>query len=400
MTTESDILDVVRSRRIGILTHGIEGAVGPAEQLFDYLVDELGVACASYCRYPLDARNHRAPVVRLVCSGGSYRVRSELQRRIEPPVSYLMDIVERWPRNCDVWIAFDPLLALKAACWPGRKRRCVVSWHVDFAPDRGSWVANRAYKLIDRTSYDRCDIQVDISRPAREARQHVHGNRSVSHIVVPFATSPNGNARASLALRRGRTVAFAGALEHRTGAHNLPEIAAGVLKEMPDVKFVIIGEGSLRLAIEKELATRGLIDNVQMLGFIESHESLLAELVLCDIALAPYDPAHAGFSKYSDPGKVKTYLSCGLPVLASEVITNASEIVKSGAGVTIPGSRPEDWSRRVLSMLRNTGELQARSMAALTLAESYAPSLVYEQFALELGASLMGDHLDFHAGYK
>ena len=71
------------------------------------------------------------------------------------------------------------------------------------------------------------------------------------------------------------------------------------------------------------------------LGKIEKNEDLENEIAKSCVAIAPYIEKLDTWTKYADPGKVKTYLACGVPVLLTGVPWNAKEIEKMGCGKII-----------------------------------------------------------------
>ena len=393
MTDHSRYLGAVARSRIGIATHGIPGGIGPAEQLYEFLTNTLQANRVEYIRFPLAVPHADSLLLHQGRSSAGANFCVETSRKISPPASYPLDLVDRRTSNCDIWITFDPLLAAKACAWPGRSKRCVVSWHVDFAPDRGSGFANAAYRLADSYSYQRSDLQIDISDAARTARQRLYPNASTPHIVIPFATSAVPDLEEKISKRNHRTVVFAGALERRTGAHLLPRIAEGLRHELGNVKILVIGDGSLRSEIAEEVTRQGLADSVELAGFVDSHDEMLSMLTQCDVALAPYDKEFADFSQYSDPGKIKTYLSCGLPVITNQVATNHAEILSENAGLVLEDNHPSTWVNAVVHLLRDTRRLNNLTAGSLVLGSSYQPEAVYTVFASALGHVVLGDNV-------
>jgi glycosyltransferase involved in cell wall biosynthesis len=59
----------------------------------------------------------------------------------------------------------------------------------------------------------------------------------------------------------------------------------------------------------------------------------------CSFAVAPYEPGT--ISQYTDPGKVKNYLSCGLPVVLTKVPLIWKEIVDNKAGLAVRYNKEE-----------------------------------------------------------
>ena len=55
-------------------------------------------------------------------------------------------------------------------------------------------------------------------------------------------------------------------------------------------------------------------------------------LTSCGLALATYPSEGSTYKLYSDPGKVKIYLACGLPILITDVPPIAKTLQERGAG--------------------------------------------------------------------
>ncbi len=70
--------------------------------------------------------------------------------------------------------------------------------------------------------------------------------------------------------------------------------------------------------------------------------------------IAPYYPFDTNsFTFFADPGKIKLYLGCGLPIVLTDVPPIAQELVREGAG-RIARYDAEDFAREVAAVL--TGE--------------------------------------------
>jgi len=63
------------------------------------------------------------------------------------------------------------------------------------------------------------------------------------------------------------------------------------------------------------------LDNYfKIYGSINNHITIEKILMSCGIAIAPYSSIDKNnFSFYADPGKVKFYLGCGLPIVITDV---------------------------------------------------------------------------------
>ena len=79
---------------------------------------------------------------------------------------------------------------------------------------------------------------------------------------------PHGNVHAALYLpTRSPVVGNVGALVAAEGAAHLIDAAALVVKQVPDVRFVILGEGELRPQLEKQIKHKHLERHVFLAGF-------------------------------------------------------------------------------------------------------------------------------------
>ena len=116
-----------------------------------------------------------------------------------------------------------------------------------------------------------------------------------------------------------------------TAQKNFPgflEAAAALSRSLPEVRFVIAGEGPDRASLEKLAAGLGLADRVQFLGFV----TRMRELYLAsDVLFFP------SFFE-GTPMTVLEAMASGLPVVASE-IDGTAEILTHGVDALL--ARPE-----------------------------------------------------------
>jgi glycosyltransferase involved in cell wall biosynthesis len=92
----------------------------------------------------------------------------------------------------------------------------------------------------------------------------VHGGIDIERIV----NLPPGSVHAALYLpTRAPVVGNIGALVPQKGQRHLVEAAAAVVKQVPDVRFVIIGDGELREPLEEQIRHKHLERHVFLAGF-------------------------------------------------------------------------------------------------------------------------------------
>ena len=127
----------------------------------------------------------------------------------------------------------------------------------------------------------------------------------------------------------GGNVGIAQALDVVLGATEL-------LRDLPDVQFVIIGDGVERKRLELKASNRGL-DNVRFLGS-RPPEKMAGYLAWADVLLIHLerDPRY----EITIPSKTYAYLACGRPILAASSGDVADLIREHSAGMVIPSEEP------------------------------------------------------------
>ena len=154
-------------------------------------------------------------------------------------------------------------------------------------------------------------------------------------------------------------VLFAGNMGLAQGLDTVLE-AAGALSEIPEIQFVLIGDGVEERHLRREAEERGL-RNVTFLGRRPA-EDMPRFFAAADVLLAHLrrDPLF----EITIPSKTQTYLACGRPILMA-IAGDAAEVVRdAGAGLVCP---PEDSSamaegiRTLVSMSREKREAMGRA---------------------------------------
>jgi glycosyltransferase involved in cell wall biosynthesis len=120
--------------------------------------------------------------------------------------------------------------------------------------------------------------------------------------------------------------------------------AAVIVREFPQTRFLLVGDGEQRKDFERQVAELGLGAHFSFLGRRDDVPRILS---CCDIGVLP--------SKAEGlPNAVLEYLSAGLPTVASRVGGNA-EIVQDGTtGLLVPPQDSSALADAVLRLMRNS----------------------------------------------
>lgn len=301
---------------------------------------------------------------------------------------YLKDLilslyyVFRGGRKYDLYIGSDNLNSLAGIILRMLGRvRSVVFYVIDFTPVRFQGkLMNAVYQAINKICCYHADVIWNVSPAMISGREKIGIRRSLSapQLVVPLGCDVKRIQQFAAAKRDSHALVYFGALREEHGPGLVLEVLPAILREIPDARVVFAGDGKMRESLETRARELGIADRVQFTGFISSDEDVYRILSGCGLALATYPPDDATYKRYCDPGKVKIYLACGLPVLITDVPAVAGEIVERGAGAIVDYDA-ESLTEAVIRILMNPAEQACMSKNALNLAAEYDWDAIWER---------------------
>jgi glycosyltransferase involved in cell wall biosynthesis len=171
-------------------------------------------------------------------------------------------------------------------------------------------------------------------------------------------------------------IAFVGHLIKSVGIQLAIESLAEVQKQIPKVNLIIIGTGPLEDELKKRV--KKLHIKVKFYGYINNINKVYKILSTCAFALAPYEQSNDNISQYTDPGKIKNYLSLGLPIIITKVPRIANEIKNTSSGVKINFSKNE-LSEAMLKLLKSDSLLIEYRYNVQKLAKKYEWNKVFDR---------------------
>jgi len=241
----------------------------------------------------------------------------------------------------DVYIGMDGLCVLfgNITRFFGSVQKTIY-WAIDFVPEHRfkSCIKNFIYHWINVRGYRNADELWDLSPRMAAAREKYLGIRINDyrlHKVVPYGAWTKRIKKYRYNECQKNTLVFMGHLIEKQGVQLVIKAIPEIIKTMPEFKFKIIGEGSYRNELEKLSSTLNVSAYCDFRGKINDILELEKEIARSCAGIAPYVKALDTWTYYADPGKVKTYLACGAPVLLTDIPWNAMEIEKAGCGKII-----------------------------------------------------------------
>ncbi|MEK7423562.1 MAG: glycosyltransferase family 4 protein [Actinomycetota bacterium] len=292
----------------------------------------------------------------------------------------------------DAVIAMSPPLTMGLTGWVTHLvRRGPLVFNIqDIFPDAAvetgaisqRWVIAAA-RVLERITYHRAaaitvlseDLRANVAakmRSSRRDRVHVIPNFVDTAFIEPgHRLTPY---RAELGIAAEPVVMYAG----NVGFSQSLELVIAAARAMPDVTFVINGDGAARPMLEG-LAVG--LTNVRFVGY-QPRERLPEVLASADLHVVPL---RAGLGNVSVPSKVYSILAAGRPVLAA--IDAGTEVPRMlaacGAGTCVP---PDDAAAFVAALGEMVGDLEALAEKGRAgrrwvegIASPHAVAIAYEQ---------------------
>jgi glycosyltransferase involved in cell wall biosynthesis len=174
-----------------------------------------------------------------------------------------------------------------------------------------------------------------------------------------------------------------GVIGKAQGIDLVVESMPDIIENIPDFKLKIIGSGPYEKELKDKVKVMGLEGNVVFYGFVTSEEETRNIIGRSGAGVALYVPDPYACTRYADSGKAKVYLSCGVPVIITNVPYTALEIDQFKAGVMINYTRKE-FVRAVFEILnQGTETLFEFKSNAVRLAKQYSTKVLMSNVFLE-----------------
>ncbi len=190
------------------------------------------------------------------------------------------------------------------------------------------------------------------------------------YLIIPIGTDKLqkvGGFNKAKPLRLG----FIGVLKKSQGLEIVFMNEKALLKKFDHIAYEIVGSGPDENYF-KEVARKSKIQS-RFYGYLEG-DSFNSVLNTCAIGIATYTSDVSNVSQYGDPGKIKRYLSLGIPVITTNILEFAKEIEASGAGVIIDYDSVKDLTHAIEKITANYATYSAN---AYTLGQKFYYKKIY-----------------------
>ncbi len=377
-------LDVVISSHVS--------ASGPALDLEEYLKNKTGSLL--FIGHPFSIMEGKPSFYRTYKQGKLLREHHGLNLKLPGVFTYLKEAVSTvlWvlgkTDKVDLYIGSDGLLAYLGLFLKrlGRAKK-VVFYTIDYVPKRfTNSFLNKLYHFFDSQCAKKADMVWNLSEKIVEARikHELKRDRLATNIVVPVGIWLKRTQRHRKVQKEKDRIVFLGHLIKKQGLQVVIDAITKVSKKFPGVHLYAIGTGPYEQDLRRRVKKNNLQNQVSFLGFIKNHKKIEEELAKSTLSVATYEPAPDSFTYFTDPGKIKSYLAAGLPVILTDVPPIAKQLAKKRCGL-IARYNVDSVARKIEELLGNRSKLDSYSANAVQYAVNFDWNKI---FAEALGKTL------------
>lgn len=374
--------------KISVFSHDIEGTTSACAGLIGYLTKNK-VRSLTVCQFPFQYSVDGSIKIRRYKQGKLVKEHRSLIKFYKPEYfSYVKDIILgviyglKFCRASDLFIGTPNILVLVGLILKkiGVVKK-VVYYQIDYTPIRyKNRFLNDLYFFVDRYVCYRCDevwslTQEMINKKTEDKSWDI--NR-IRYRIVPIGNDSDRLKTVDEDKYHHNRIVYFGGIYKNKGVELFVPIAKSLVKRnFSDFVIECIGGGEVD-DLKNEIKKNRLEKHFIVHGQIENKEDAENIMQKGAIALAPYYPEDKNnFSYYSDPGKIKDYLACGLPVVITAVPPIAKLLEAKGVGL-ISAYDPNAFAGSIISLLSNKRTLVDAKRKARILGLTYSWNNIFK----------------------
>jgi glycosyltransferase involved in cell wall biosynthesis len=310
----------------------ISDLYGPTEELIKYLIIRKidFRAVLNPLEYCVKARRH-------IVFFKSNRINRKYLYNLHKPaiLSWILDFIFITFfmiigfQKIDEFIGCDPLNAIAGIIGKkiGKVSR-VIYYTIDWSEYRfQNMLLNQIYYRLDNYCIRQADENWCVSKRLINLRK----KQNVDFAKLKFVPIGIYAKKPLIAKKYNHmSLVYLGALEKTKGIELVIKAWPLIKKRLPNISLYVIGKTPSSIAVKYEEILSKLND-VYVLG-LKDHDEVLKLLPSYGIGLAPYSSDVTSVTKYADPSRIKDYISCGLPVITTNVPEISEDIDQIKAG--------------------------------------------------------------------
>lgn len=361
---------------------------GPPHELRDYLIrHKIGhMVFIGHRNRALPENNIR----RSYCA--IYRNSLKIQTAYSPDISRLPEFVA-YAIDC-IWTLYWVMKFSRSADYYfglGNMNACVglllkfvgsvkkvIYYVIDYIPDRFSNpLINRFYMKLDYWAALHADATWNYAPKMIDARNNMWGKKFLHQYIVPNGIRIRASVPANKDLHH-IDLMYLGTIHRQQGIQLVIEALPLIIKKIPQIRFYIIGQGPYRKVLEALVREKKLEKQVRFLGYIEDPDKADQRLAQGHIGVASYTPDNS-MVRNTEPGKIKRYFACGLPVIMTDT-GPISELSKNAGCGTIISYNAAVLAREVIHLVSDKPRYETMRKHAIAFAKKYDWEHIFNRY--------------------
>lgn len=192
------------------------------------------------------------------------------------------------------------------------------------------------------------------------------------YCIISIGTDPIRTLR--IKKKQSVVFGFLGVLKKSQGPGVVFDHGSEIVKKYPQARYEIVGSGPDENYFRQKARQSNL--STEFHGYVAG-ENINKIFSRVTIGIATYIPDERNVSHYGDAGKIKLYLSLGIPVIATNVYQFSEELKRRKAGVVVDIFRKQEFMQAVDAIMR---DYSLYSRNALALSRKYYYKYLYPAF--------------------
>jgi L-malate glycosyltransferase len=245
-----------------------------------------------------------------------------------------------------------------------------------------AWLTGKPYVVTRRVTFPlrrrffwarACRIIVISNAVGQALRQD--GVDPAKLVLIPSTFDSSDSASLDVDLRtrlgvsqNGQLAVALGALTPEKDHLTLISAASRLVQDLPELHWVILGEGSMESRLRREIGKLGLERRVHLLGALADPHRALPQ---ADVFVL--SSTHEGLGS-----SVLAAMARGVPVVATRV-GGVPELLNSGGGMLVEPSRPGELAEAVRKVLGDSELQESLRQRGRESAAKYQPAAMAEQ---------------------
>lgn len=228
------------------------------------------------------------------------------------------------------------------------RKRLVITWHqgkVKFNKRLLDLVIRILEETLTRYILKTCDQIIAVSDAVRDYVTCMGVSSNKVRVVTNGVDLDEFRPKESVDDTPNRTkrIVFVGRLVHNKGVQYLVEAAPSIIREYPNVRFVIAGDGPLTEELRKRTGILGVESTFEFLGVTPNIADILRE---SDLFVLP--SLFEGMSL-----TVLEAMACSLPIVATNVGGTPEVVIDNKTGLLVEPCNAEQLAHSILEILGN-----------------------------------------------